>query len=174
MRTAADRWLPLKLIGLVAGMFAFGFAMAPLYDVFCKVTGAGGKTGAGPDGAAVAAAVDRERTVRVEFLASVPRGSPWEFRPVVAHLDVHPGQLYEAHYAARNRTDQPLVAQAVPSVAPGAAAKYFKKTECFCFTTQAFAPEESRDLKLLFAVDPGLPAYIDTLSLGYTMYVINP
>jgi cytochrome c oxidase assembly protein subunit 11 len=167
-----DRLLVPKLLGLCAAMFAFGFAMAPLYDVFCKVTGTGGKTSATADQAPTA--VDPDRTVRVEFLASVQRGSPWEFAPVVEHLDVHPGQLYEAHYAARNRTDQPLVAQAVPSVAPGEAAKYFKKTECFCFTTQAFAADESRDLKLIFTVDPELPAYVDTLSLGYTMYVINP
>ncbi|HTJ94232.1 MAG TPA: cytochrome c oxidase assembly protein [Pararobbsia sp.] len=172
MTVSNDRWLAPKLLGLCAAMFAFGFAMAPLYDVFCKVTGTGGKTSATADRAP--AAVDPARTVRVEFLASVPRGSPWEFAPVVAHLDVHPGQLYEAHYAARNRTDEALVAQAVPSIAPGEAAKYFKKTECFCFTTQAFGADESRDLELIFTIDPQLPTYIDTVSLGYTMYEINP
>jgi len=171
-----DRFLGLKLAALVAAMFAFGFALVPLYDVFCDVTGFGGKTSTvaalTPTGEE-AAAPDLDRTVRVEFLASVPSGSPWSFSPSVNHVNVHPGELFQAHYEARNLTGQALVAQAVPSVAPGTAAKYFRKFECFCFTQQAFAPNEVRDLTVSFMLDPSLPEHIDTVSLSYTFFAVS-
>jgi cytochrome c oxidase assembly protein subunit 11 len=173
-RKRGDRLLGLKLAGLVAAMFAFGFALVPLYDVFCDITGFGGKTSRiaalAPSDEPVA---DADRTVRVEFLASVPSGSPWSFSPSVTHVNVHPGELFQAHYEARNLTGQALVAQAVPSVAPGTAAKYFRKFECFCFTQQAFAPNEVRDLTVSFVLDPSLPDHIDTVSLSYTFFAVS-
>jgi cytochrome c oxidase assembly protein subunit 11 len=168
MNTGTDHHLVLKLAGLCVAMFAFGFVMVPLYDAFCALTGFGGKTA--PTAAAAVERVDPNRTVRVEFLASVARGAPWEFHPTVSHLYVHPGQLYETHYTATNLTGTTLVAQAVPSVAPGAAARHFQKTECFCFTTQEFQAHETRDLKLAFIVAPELPEHVDTLSLAYTYF----
>jgi cytochrome c oxidase assembly protein subunit 11 len=140
----------------------------PLYDVFCEITGFGGKTGTAA--AVVVEAPDQDRTVRVEFLASVARGAPWQFDAEVSHMDVHPGQLYETHYRARNLTGAELVAQAVPSVAPGTAARYFNKTECFCFTSQEFQAHEERELKLAFMVAPELPAHVETVSLSYTYF----
>ena len=140
----------------------------PLYDVFCEITGFGGKTAT--TAATVVEAPDVSRTVRVEFLASVARGAPWELAPEVSHMDVHPGQLYETHYRARNLTESRRVAQAVPSVAPGAAARHFNKIECFCFTSQEFAPHEEQTLKLAFIVAPELPGHFDTLSLSYTYF----
>lgn len=171
MSESPDRYLALKVAALVVAMFAFGFALVPLYDVFCTLTGFGGKTA----GAAVAVveAPDRNRTVRVEFLASVARGAPFELAPEVSHLDVHPGQLYETHYRARNLTGSPLEAQAVPSVAPGPVARHFNKAECFCFTTQQFEPQQELDLKLVFVVAPELPAHVDTLSLSYTYFAVS-
>jgi cytochrome c oxidase assembly protein subunit 11 len=164
----AHRVLALKLFALTGAMFAFGFALVPLYDAFCAVTGFGGKTASAPQ--AVTAAPDVSRTVRVQFLASLERGAPYEFAPTVAQLEVHPGQIYETQYRARNLTAQPLVAQAVPSVAPGAAAQHLRKIECFCFTTQAFGPHEERELKVVFMVDPALPKHTDTVSLSYTLF----
>jgi cytochrome c oxidase assembly protein subunit 11 len=166
-----DRKLGWKLAAMGAAMFAFGFALVPLYDAFCALTGYGGKTANAP--VQVVERPDPSRTVRVEFLASVARGAPWEFSPSVSHMDVHPGQLYETHYRATNLTGTQLVAQASPSVAPGAAAKYFRKAECFCFTTQTFEPRETRELKLAFMVAPDLPAHFDTLSLGYTYFLAS-
>jgi cytochrome c oxidase assembly protein subunit 11 len=168
MSTNPDRHLVLKVAGLAAAMFAFGFALVPLYDVFCEITGFGGKTAT--TAAAVVEAPDLSRTVRVEFLASVARGAPWELEPEVSHLDVHPGQLYETHFRARNLTESRRVAQAVPSVTPGPAARHFNKLECFCFTSQEFAPHEEQTLKLAFMVAPELPAHFDTLSLSYTYF----
>jgi cytochrome c oxidase assembly protein subunit 11 len=172
MRRAGDRFLGLKLAGLVAAMFVFGFALVPLYDVFCEVTGFGGRT-ASAAAEQVSAAPDESRTLRVEFVANVPSGAPWEFRPAVSHLEVHPGEIYETHYEARNLLGKPLVAQAVPSVAPGPAADHFKKLECFCFTTQAFEPRETRDLKVRFMLDKELPEHVDTVSLSYTLFALS-
>jgi cytochrome c oxidase assembly protein subunit 11 len=171
MNGVPDRYLPLKIAGLVVAMFAFGFALVPLYDVFCAITGFGGKTAAAAT--PVVEAPDPNRTVRVELLASVARGAPWQFEPEVSHLDVHPGQLYETHFVARNLTGAKLVAQAVPSVAPGTAARYFRKAECFCFTSQEFQPHEERELKLAFMVANELPAHVDTLSLSYTYFSVS-
>jgi cytochrome c oxidase assembly protein subunit 11 len=169
-----DRNLPLKLAALCVAMFGFGFALVPLYNVFCEITGLGGKTSnvaAEIDVAALAPQTDR--TVRVEFLASRARGAPWEFEPTMSHMDVHPGQIYETTYVARNLTGQDIVGQAVPSVAPGLAAAHLKKIECFCFTAQAFAPNETRELPLVFMIDPALPEHMDTVSLSYTLFAAS-
>ena len=171
MTHGPDRHLALKLAGLVLAMFVFGFALVPLYDVFCELTGFGGKTTT--TAVAVVETPDEGRTVRVEFLASVARGAPWQLTPEISHMDVHPGQLYETHFRARNLTGAALVAQAVPSVAPGTAARYFNKTECFCFTSQAFQPHEERELTLAFMVAPELPSHVDTLSLSYTYFSVS-
>jgi cytochrome c oxidase assembly protein subunit 11 len=168
MNDSPDRRLPLKIAGLAAAMFAFGFALVPLYDVFCAVTGYGGKTASAA--AAVVEQPDPSRTVRVEFLSQVARGAPFMLEPEVSHLDVHPGQLYETHFRARNLTGSTIKAQAVPSVAPGPAARYFNKAECFCFTSQEFAPHEALDLKLAFMVSAELPEHVDRLSLSYTYF----
>jgi cytochrome c oxidase assembly protein subunit 11 len=168
MSVSPDRYLVLKVATLVALMFGFGFALVPLYDVFCAVTGFGGKTAAAA--VAVVETPDQNRTVRIEFLAAVPRGVPFTLEPEVSHLEVHPGQLYETHYRARNLTGSPLTAQAVPSVAPGSAARYFNKAECFCFTSQSFEPHEELTLKLAFMVATDLPEHVDTLSLSYTYF----
>ena len=173
MRRVVDRSLVVKLAALCAAMFAFGFALVPLYNAFCTLTGFGGKTAGVAAAATLNARPDPSRTLRVEFVASLPRGAPWEFSPDVSHLDVHPGELYVTHFRARNLSSRELVAQAVPSVAPGTAARYFHKTECFCFTTQQFAPHEDRELKVAFMIDPGLPEHVDVLTLAYTFYTAS-
>ena len=109
-------------------MFGFGFALVPLYDVFCEITGLNGKTGRIDLEKVLTERVDRDRLVTVEFLSTVHSDLPWEFRPMVRHIKVHPGEVNEVHYFARNRDDSQVTGQAVPSVAPGQAAKYFNKT----------------------------------------------
>jgi cytochrome c oxidase assembly protein subunit 11 len=173
MNDAPDRRLPWKIAGLSAAMFAFGFfALPPLYETFCEITGFGGRTAAAAstDASGDAARPDPSRTVRVEFLSSVARGAPFTLEPEVSHMEVHPGQLYETHYRARNLAGSQLVGQAVPSVAPGAVARHFLKTECFCFTSQEFQPHEELTLKLAFIVAPELPTHVDTLSLSYAYF----
>jgi cytochrome c oxidase assembly protein subunit 11 len=168
-----NRSLVAKLLLMVAGSFAFGFALVPLYDVFCEVTGIGSRErlvrAAEPDGSAIA----EPRTVIVEFTSSVPGGGHWEFVPVAATLEVTTGRLYETHYRARSLAEGATTGQAVPSVAPMRAARYFVKTECFCFTPQHFAAGEEREMAVRFVVDRELPAGIDRLTLSYAFYDIG-
>jgi len=165
------RELTFKLAVLCVGMFGFGFALVPLYDVFCEITGLGGRTAG--EAQQVTENVDLDRTVRVEFVGALASGAPWDFHPTESHMEVHPGKLYETHYFARNLTGQPLVGQATPSVSPGIAAKHFKKVQCFCFTQQEFEPHEGREMQVLFMVDPDLPEHIDTVTLGYTFFALD-
>jgi cytochrome c oxidase assembly protein subunit 11 len=169
-RSHANRRIVTRLAVVVLGMFGFGFALVPLYDVFCQVTGLNGKTGRIELEEALSETVDADRMVTVEFLSTVNSELPWEFRPVVKKVRVHPGAVTEVKYYARNLTDNSVTGQAVPSLAPGQAARYFNKTECFCFTQQTLGPRESRDMPLRFVVDPDLPAEIRTVSLSYTFY----
>lgn len=169
---AANRRVVRRLLLAVAAMFAFGFALAPLYDVLCRITGLNGKTG-GPVAVARPVAVDETRTVTVEFVASLSAGAPWEFTPKVTRMAVHPGQYYQTQYLARNLTDQRLIGQAVPSVAPGPAARHFQKVECFCFTRQAFQPGEERAMPVAFLIDPELPPEVRTVTLSYTFFKLD-
>ena len=169
-RSHANRRVVTRLVVVVLAMFGFGFALVPLYDVFCQVTGLNGKTGRIELEQALSEKVDAGRTVTVEFLATVNSELPWEFRPAVKKVRVHPGAVTEVKYYARNLTGNSVTGQAVPSLAPGLAARYFNKTECFCFTQQTLGPREGRDMPLRFVVDPDLPAEVKTLSLSYTFY----
>jgi cytochrome c oxidase assembly protein subunit 11 len=169
-RSHANRRVVTRLAMVVLGMFGFGFALVPLYDVFCQVTGLNGKTGRIGLEQALSEKVDAGRMVTVEFLATVNSELPWEFRPVMKKIRVHPGEVTEVRYQARNLTGDTVTGQAVPSLAPGQAARYFNKTECFCFTRQTLGPRETRDMPLRFVVDPDLPAGIRTVSLSYTFY----
>ena len=169
-RTSANKRVVKRLLLAVVARFGFGFARVPLYDVFCDITGINGKTGRVEREQALSQKVDEERMVTVEFLASVNGELPWDFKPTTRRIKVHPGVVTEVTYTARNRTAAAVVGQAVPSVAPGLAAKYFNKTECFCFTLQTLGPEEEKEMPLRCVVDPNLPEEIGTLSLSYTFF----
>src|SRR3970040_421035 len=119
------RELTIKLAAMAAGMVFFGFALVPLYDVFCDLTGFGGRTAA--TAAVVEEKVDAARTVRVEFVASLGPTAPFEFRPNVSSMEVHPGQLVATSFHARNLTARHATAQAVPTLAPGLAAESVQK-----------------------------------------------
>ena len=143
----------------------------PLYSVLCKVWDTGNRWyGTQTAAAAVVERPDAERWVTVEFVASVPHQVDWEFAPKVASMRVHPGKLYAAEFHARNLTGHAVVAQAVPSIAPSAIARYFKKTECFCFKPQNFGIGEAREMPVRFIVDRDLPADIDRITLSYSFF----
>lgn len=165
----ANRKLTWQLWLFAAGSLAFGFALVPLYNVLCEVTGYGDRSKL-VEAASIVEAPDDKRTVTIELISTAPTFGNWEFRPQSAQLQVHPGRLYEAKFYARNLREQPVTAQAVPSIAPLQATQYFRKTECFCFTPQPFAGGQARELSVRFIVDPKLPATIDRLTLGYAMY----
>jgi cytochrome c oxidase assembly protein subunit 11 len=168
-RKRANRRLTRSLLIMTAGSFAFGWALIPLYDVFCKVAGIGN---AEAKSGAVQAheAVDMSREVTVEFVADPASVGSFEFRPETASLRVHPGKLYDTQFFAKNLTRSPSVAQAVPSISPSVAAQYFHKTQCFCFSPQHFGVGEGRDMPVRFIVDPNLPENVDKITLAYTFY----
>lgn len=158
-----------KLLLLTVSMFGFGYALVPLYDVFCDVTGLNGKTG----GRVVfdkTPEIDEKRIVKVTFLASLNESMPWEFKPAKTSLNVHPGKPATVYYSAKNRSSRTIIGQAVPSVAPGLAAAYFQKTECFCFTQQELKPGEEKMMPVTFIVDSELPAQMNELTLSYTFF----
>lgn len=169
---SANRRLVRRLLWLTAGMFGFGFAMVPLYDVLCQITGLNGKTG-GRMAVVEPVAVDESRTVTVEFVASLNVGAPWEFAPKVAKMQVHPGQFYQTQFWAKNLADQPMTGQAIPSVSPGLAATHFQKIECFCFNRQLFKAGEGKDMPVTFRIDPKLPADVRTVTLSYTFFRLD-
>ena len=162
-----------SLVGIAVAMFGFAFALVPLYDVFCDITGINGKTADQP-AAAGSLRVDTGREVTVEFVAYISPGMKWTFTPAISHVVVHPGQTQTVHYTARNLTRHATVGQAVPSVTPGQGARYFNKIECFCFNRQPLAAGETAQLPLVFYVDPDLPEDINTLTLAYTLYNAQP
>lgn len=157
------------LLSLAAvGMLGFGYALVPLYNALCKTLGLNGKTNI------VAATdhprIDKSRDIRVEFIATNNANLPWDFRPNIHKLDVHPGENYTLSYYARNNTDHPMTIQAIPSITPGLAAAHFKKTECFCFTQQTLKPHEARNMKIVFHIDNELPKRIHEVTLSYTLF----
>lgn len=150
------------------GMFGFGFAMIPLYNVLCKNLGINGKT----DKNAYLASneVDLSRSIRVEFTTNNNNYLPWNFYPRLQHIQLHPGENILVYFSAKNNSDHPMTVQAIPSVSPGLAARYLKKTECFCFTQQTFNPGQHRDMPVLFHIDRHLPKNINTITLAYTLF----
>jgi cytochrome c oxidase assembly protein subunit 11 len=168
-RPATHRSLALKLALVAVGAFAFGFALVPLYDVFCKITGAGSRSDLVTE-AALPTTVDESRSVTVDFVANLPSVGNWGFKPEVRSMQVHPGRLYEANFLAVNQTGRDSWAQAVPDVAPSSATGFFHKTECFCFTPQHFAVDEQKHMPVRFYVDPALPRHVDRITLAYTFY----
>ena len=165
----ANRQLLTRLLIFTLGAFGFGYALVPLYDVLCDVTGFGNEKRLAQK-SIFAAKPDRQRTITLEFLAELPSNGNWEFRPVLRSMQIHPGELYTADFIAKNLTGRDTVAQAIPAMAPTRVAPYFHKTECFCFTPQAFKTGEERALPVRFVVDPAIPADVDRITLAYTFY----
>ncbi len=169
--TLGTRRLVIRLLVVVVAMFGFGFALVPIYDVMCKAFDINGKTaGAYRAGAQT---VDEGREVRVQFLATNAADMSWEFRPLVDQVITHPGASTQVLFVARNPTDKPMTAQAIPSVAPAKAASYFHKTECFCFTQQVLQPGERIEMPVRFFIDRDMPADVRHLTLAYTLFDIT-
>jgi cytochrome c oxidase assembly protein subunit 11 len=154
--------LTLELLLMVAGSFAFGFALVPLYNVFCAAAGI--RVNDRP--AAVAESSPSARRVTLEFVSALASGSEWDITPLATSIVVEPGRLSSAAFRIHNRSSKPATGQAVPSVAPAVTARYLQKTECFCFSPQSFAGDHR------FILDPALPAQVDRMTLAYSMYTL--
>jgi cytochrome c oxidase assembly protein subunit 11 len=166
-----------KLLVVVVLMSCFGYALVPMYRAICSVLGINvlslaERRGAGLEALDVAnTQVDASRTITVEFDANA-RG-PWDFKPAVSSLQVHPGEVATVMYEFRNRQDRTMAAQAIPSYAPRQAMAHFNKIECFCFNEYTLAPGESKKWPVVFVIDPKLPKDVGTITLSYTFFEVG-
>jgi cytochrome c oxidase assembly protein subunit 11 len=158
----------------VAAMVGVSYAAVPLYSWFCRTTGFGGTT-------QVAKAAPRHelgRTITVRFDSNVAEGLPWTFDPERRTIDVRLGQVVTVYYKVTNQTARVTVGQAGYNVSPPTTGIYFEKINCFCFTTQTMKPGESRDMPVVFYVDPKLAKdaeqnNVSTITLSYTFYPVR-
>ncbi|MEJ8839447.1 cytochrome c oxidase assembly protein [Ramlibacter sp. AN1133] len=165
-----------KLVVVAAGMFAFGYALIPIYKHVCEALGInilalGEKQVPGASTAKANTQVDLSRTITVEFDANA-RG-PWLFKPAQASIRVHPGELATVMYEFQNVQDRRMAAQAIPSYAPRNAAAHFNKIECFCFQQYTLEPGEKKQWPVAFVIDPKLPKDVTTITLSYTFFEVG-
>jgi len=175
---ADNRRMVGKLVVVTACMFAFGYALVPIYRTICYALGVNvlsrselRSSAAGTPREAGNTQVDASRTITVEFDANA-RG-PWDFKPAQASIDVHPGQVATVMYEFRNRQNRTMAAQAIPSYAPNVAMGHFKKIECFCFTEHLLKPGESKQWPVTFVIDSRLPKDVRTITLSYTFFEVG-
>ena len=152
-------------------MVALSFASVPLYRLFCQATGFGGTT----QRAAAAPGAVTDAVVTVRFDAATEPELGWEFRPLEQAVQVHPGEQREVFFRATNRSSETVTGSATYNVTPAKTGIYFDKLQCFCFNAQQLGPGESRDMGVVFFVDPDLltdPSTSDvrTITLSYTMF----
>ncbi|HEY8160093.1 MAG TPA: cytochrome c oxidase assembly protein [Methylobacter sp.] len=157
------------LVFVVLGMFGFGYALVPLYDVLCDITGLNGKVESSAI-KEVGYEVDKDREITVEFMTALNETTPMVFRSEIKKLKVHPGEYYTVNFYAENKTDKVMIARAIPSISPGLVAEFFKKTECFCFSEQTFKAREGRTMPVRFVVNPEIPKEYKTITLAYTFF----
>ena len=177
---ADNRRMLLKLVVVASVMFGFGYALVPMYRAICEALGinvlslAEQRLASGSWSGRQAVSntqVDTTRTITVEFDAN-SRG-PWDFKPAVASMTVHPGEMATVMYRFRNIQDRRMAAQAIPSYAPRQAAAHFNKLECFCFNEYILAPGESREWPVVFVIDPKLSKDVTTITLSYTFFEVG-
>jgi|SRR5690554_285883 len=159
------------LIGAVL-MFGFAFALVPIYNVMCQITGLNGKTNSSAaSGGGVE--VDEQRLITVQFVTSTSGDMVWDFHPAVRSIKVHPGEITQVNFQVKNPAEHTIVGQAIPSVSPGLAAPHLLKTQCFCFDNQTLLSGAEADMPMVFYLDPALPKHINTITLSYTLFDVT-
>jgi cytochrome c oxidase assembly protein subunit 11 len=166
---SGNRKLIIRLALFSTLMFGVGYALVPLYTVFCNLSGL---NLVNVTEAPANTQVDLTRVVNIEFDSNV-HDLPWEFRPVQAHLSVHPGELVQIEYEVVNTKNQAITGQAIPSYGPREAGEFFKKLSCFCFSKQTLEAGERRRMPVVFVVERGLPKEIGTITLSYTFFEVE-
>ncbi|MEQ1559225.1 MAG: cytochrome c oxidase assembly protein [Methyloglobulus sp.] len=157
------------LVLVVIGMFGFGYALVPLYDVLCDLTGINGKAKSLAT-EEIPYKVDMARDINIELVTSLNESTPMRFHAETKQLKVHPGEYHTVYFYGQNQTDKILEARAIPSFTPSIAAEYFHKVVCFCLNQQTFKPNESKRMAMRFAVKPDLPKELKTITLSYTFF----
>jgi len=170
----ADRQMVAKLLVVTVAMFGFGYALVPLYKHICAALGINvlslGENG-GKRERPANTQIDTSRSITIEFDANAH--GPWEFKPAVNTVQVHPGELATVMYEFRNKQGRAMVAQAIPSYAPHQAASHFNKLECFCFNEYTLKPGEAKQWPVVFYVDSQLPKDVTTITLSYTFFEVG-
>lgn len=165
--------LVIRLVAIVFSMFGFGFALVPLYDVFCDYTGINGRSIQRADKDASIEYIDTDRTIRVEFVTFSKMDSQLIFRSVTDSVNVHPGEMKDVKFTIKNQHSNNRFVQATPSVSPGQAGLFLNKTECFCFTQQELMASSETEFTMRFFIDKDLPKHVKVLTLAYTLYPIG-
>jgi len=167
----ANKRVVKKTVLIVVAMFVFGYVGLPmLYNLICDSFGLNGQTEQVSKAAAGQMKVDKSRMIKVSFSSNVNSRLPWGFEPETKQISLHPGELKRVNYTASNLSGSDVVGQAVYSVTPVEAARYFKKTECFCYTQQTLKSGETKKMPVLFMLEPDLPENIKTVTLSYTFF----
>jgi cytochrome c oxidase assembly protein subunit 11 len=172
-----NRQMLVKLAVISVAMFGFGYALIPMYRVLCEVTGINVVTSKNNYGTRAVHAtskntqVDESRLITVEFDSNTQ--GPFRFRSVKNSMQVHPGEMIQVVYEVVNTQNRNISAQAIPSYAPMQATEHFTKLECFCFDEQTLKPNESRDMPVVFIIDPALPKGIKNITLSYTFFEVG-
>jgi cytochrome c oxidase assembly protein subunit 11 len=170
-RVVENRSILIKMLVVTVVMFAFGYALVPLYKKICEVTGVNEIEKA--NGLPANTQIDASRVVTVELDANVRSDLPWQFRPLQSSVQVHPGQLVQVMYEVSNASDVAVTGQAIPSYGPQIAGQYFRKEQCFCFAKQLFKAGEVRQMPVTFVIEPGLPKDVTTITLSYTFFKVE-
>ena len=173
MRKTQHRRLLMLLTLLTLGMFGFGFALVPIYNSLCKTLGINGKVVLAKEDDEHLRPVDKARDIEVEFVATNNNTLQWFFYTKTKKIVIHPGETAKLQFYAENKTAHHMIVQAIPSITPGIAAKYLKKTECFCFQQQQLNGHEAMNMPLIFHVDNDLPENIKTITLAYTLFDVT-
>ncbi len=167
---AENRQLLVKLSIVAVLMFGFGYALVPFYDRICQALGINNLAVAEAS-APVNTQVDRSRSVTIELDGNA-HNLPWRFRPLVNHVQAHPGEAMTVEFEIVNVRDAAVTGQAVPSYGPLRAGQHFRKLDCFCFKQQTLAAGETRRMPVVFIIDPALPADLNTITLSYTFFEV--
>jgi cytochrome c oxidase assembly protein subunit 11 len=174
--TPKKKRITLWLIAASLGMFGFSFALVPLYNVLCEITGLNGKvstSGRMRITPVVQPSVDTTRVVTLEFVTHINEDMPWEFGTETKSLEIHPGEMKKVIFYAKNPTNQDMVGQSIPSVTPAIAARYIQKVECFCFARQPLKAGAEEIMPVVLFIDKDLPKEIEQLTLSYTLFDIT-
>jgi cytochrome c oxidase assembly protein subunit 11 len=165
-----NKRLTLLLLVGVLGMFGFCYMLVPLYELVCKREGINGKSVLSPVKAAPGMRVDYARTIKVDFTTTLHGSLKFKFIPLQRHIEIHPGETKLIYFYAENQTGNELTVQAIPSITPMDAARFLKKTQCFCFTQQYFFKGERADMPVYFFIDPDVPKEVKEITLSYTLF----
>lgn len=162
----------IRSVAALIGMFAFAFALVPLYDVFCRITGLNGKVDTTAK-AIIHEEVDQSRFITVQFITRGSAGLPWQMSVETRQMRVHPGQTAEVDFTFTNNSHQQTWGRAVPSVSPSSATTHLRKVSCFCFQEQQLQGDERLTIPLIFQLARDLPEEINTITLVYTLYPVR-